>query len=104
MNDCLKLREFDLIEDKSRKVRLIEEVAAGWEKIATHLYFESRHIQSMKRDNTQNSKECCRAVFVDWMEGRGRQPITWKVLIDAMSQAGFPRVAEDLKSIFSHHN
>ena len=98
-HDRPKLHELDLIEDKCRKVELIKELAAEWEKIAIRLYFESHHIRRIQRDNPHSSEDCCRAVFMDWLEGTGRQPITWKVVVDAISEAGFTRVAKDLKSV-----
>jgi hypothetical protein len=102
LNDSPKLHELDLISgDKCQKVQLIKELAAEWEKIAIRLHFESHHIKRIQRDN-RSSEDCCRSVFMDWLEGTGRQPISWKVMVEAVSEGGFSRVAKDLKSIL--HN
>ena len=103
LNDHPKLHELDLIEDKCQKVKLIKDLAAEWEKIAIRLHFESLHIKRIQRDNPHSSEDCCRAAFMEWLEGTGRQPITWKVVVDAVSEAGFTRVAKDLKSILCNY-
>ena len=102
LNDRPKLHELDLIEDKCQKVKLIEQLAAKWEKLATRLHFEHHHIQKIKHDNPHSSEDCCRTVFMEWLDGRGRQPISWKVIIVAVSEAGFSSVAEDLTSILQN--
>ena len=104
MNDRPKLHELDLIEDtcKCQKVKLIERLAAKWEKLATRLHFEHHQIQKIKLDNPNSSEGCCRTVFMEWLDGRGRKPVSWKVVIDAISEAELSSVAEDLTSILQN--
>ena len=101
MSDCPKLHELDLIEAEGRRVRLIERVAGKWEDVAIRLYFEHSDITIIQRDCHFQSVQCCRTLFAQWLEGKGREPVTWEELIKAISEAGFSEVANDLKFMLS---
>ena len=101
MSDRPKFHELDLIEANGRQVRLIEKVAGRWEEVATRLHFEPNDISIIKRDCFHQSVECCRNVFTQWLDGKGRKPVTWGVVIKALSEAGFSEVVNDLRFILS---
>ena len=98
-SDRPELHKLDLIEGKGKKVKLIERVAAKWEAVATRLYFEGSDIERIKRDCNHQSVHCCRTVFIEWTDGRGRKPVTWEELIKAINEADFSEVAKDLQFI-----
>lgn len=95
-----KLHEIDRIECNGKVVKVIEMSAAKWEKIATRLYFEPQHIETIKRDS-HKSEEACRNVFVQWLEGRDyvRKPLTWKTLITVLIEAEISNTAGDLEIV-----
>lgn len=95
-----KLHEIDRIECNGKVVKVIEMSAAKWEKIATRLYFEPQHIETIKRDS-HKSEEACRNVFVQWLEGGDyvRKPLTWKTLITVLTEAKISNTAGDLEIV-----
>ena len=100
LSDQPKFHQLDLIEGYKKTVRVIEQSAAKWEKIATRLYFEICDISRIKKDNNE-CDAACQTVFVEWLNGRGREPITWNTLIKVLNEAGLAELAADIKLILS---
>ena len=48
------------------------------------------------RDDEVKTERINRKVFVKWLNGEGRQPITWSTLIDVLSKAKLTALAEDI--------
>ena len=99
-----KWHQIDYIEGNGKKVSLIKEVAARWERVATRLYFDPRDIDRIKEDTRQNSIPACSQVFKEWLEGKGRQPTTWETAIKAIKEAEFSEVATKLDIIICAGN
>ena len=78
-------------------VKVIESVAARWEKVAIRLKFEHQVIDRIKRDNNYQCVPSCQTMFAEWLDGNGRQPVTWQTLITALQEADFSVLASDLQ-------
>ena len=96
-----KLYHIDLIEDNGKKVRVIKQSASSWEEVATRLEFESHDISRLQSDYHSQCLKACRTVFTEWLNGKGRKPVTWETVIKALEEADLSEVAEDLKNIIS---
>ena len=96
-----KLHQLGYLKHHNRTIKVIECVAFKWEHVATQLYFEGHLINTIKRDSHHQVDSACRDMFIKWLEGAGRKPITWTTLIDALCEAGLSRVADDLNSIIN---
>ena len=95
-----KLHELDRIEGNGKVVKVIETVASTWNKIALRLYFSHHDISRINRDNREQSMEAMSAVFMEWLEGKGRKPTTWETLITALKESGHLIITSDLQVIF----
>ena len=91
-----KLHELDLLEDGGKTVRLIDMVAAKWDRVAIRLHFETHEIERMRQDALFQTRAACQSMFGKWLEGKGRKPTTWATLITALQEAGLSKVASDL--------
>ena len=40
------------------------------------------------KEVTKDKQECCLRVFKRWLQGEGRQPKTWEVVLDVLRDAG----------------
>ena len=94
-----KLHYLDLIEANEKTVKVIEQAAAKWEKVATRLYFEGHDIDCIRKDYPQQTVEACRSVFIKWLQGRGRKPTSWDTVIMALKEADLSELAGDLKFV-----
>ena len=93
-----RLHELDHIKIDGKTVKIINRVAAEWKAVATRLYFEGHEIQSISQDNPC-TVDACQEVFTQWLEGKGRTPTTWETIIEALEEADFSEVTNDLKEI-----
>ena len=94
-----RLYELDRIKIDGKTVKVISRVAASWEKVAIRLHFECHEIRSISRDKQLTVVDACREVFTQWLEGKGRTPTTWRTVIEALEEADFSEVTNDLKEI-----
>ena len=79
---------------------MINRTASVWEKVATRLYFKGHDILTIERNKPQ-AEDASRTMFIEWLEGKGRTPITWETIIRALAEAELAEVAEDLKNIIT---
>ena len=71
-------------------------VASKWDKVALRLHFCGHDISRIERDHSK-SVRACQTMFMEWLEGKGRKPITWDTLIKALGEAELSQVANDLE-------
>ena len=79
---------------------MIRSSAAYWERVATRLHFEGQEIKSIKIDH-HSTEDCCRNMFVEWLDGTGRTPKTWETVIKALDEADLGEIATELKTALS---
>ena len=93
-----KLHELDLIEANGQKIYVIKTVASRWEDMALRLHFDGNDIKRVKRDCLHQTKDCCRLLFTEWLEGNHCTPLTWETVIKALEEAEFTELANSLLS------
>ena len=96
------LHELDLIKDNGVQVQVIGSVSAKWDKLATRLYFSGNAIETIKRSCHFQPEDCCRKLFTEWLDGKGRQPKTWNTVIDVLKEAQVSEVAKKLVLVVSN--
>ena len=95
------MSQIDVIEGNGKIVKIIEHVAPRWRAVATRLHFEGHIIQRITKDHSSSCTDACRTVFIEWLDGRGRKPVTWETLIKVLKEAGFSEAASDLEHVIS---
>ena len=84
-------------------MKIIETVAARWEEVALALHFEGHILRNIRYDpHIQCIDTSCREMFQKWLDGEGREPVTWKTLMDALIDIGFVTEVEDLQEIITN--
>ena len=94
-----KLHHLDLIKGNCKTVRVIAQSASKWERVALSLHFESHDMSRLSRDYHLRSFEACQTVFTEWLNGKGRKPVTWKTVIKVLKEAELSEVATDLEDV-----
>ena len=81
-----------------QEIRVIQEVATEWKKVALALGYEQARIGIIEKDNRM-TEEACQEMFAKWLNGARdlATPRTWNTLIRCLNQAGLVRVATSLK-------
>ena len=93
------LHELDQICGNTKTVRVIDGSASKWDRIALRLHFRSSMISQIRMDCQTNAFRACQSVFSQWLDGKEglRTPRTWGTVIDALKEADYGQLAEDLK-------
>ena len=84
-------------------VNIIRAVAPSWETFALYLTMERNIINIWKTDSDQ-VEDATRKLFNHWLDGNGRQPISWKTLIQALHENDLPIIARDVEEILTGHS
>ena len=96
-----RLHLLDLVECNGKTLRVIKSAASKWEKLATHLYFDSNRIRSIGWHSHCQPEEACASVFSAWLGGveGTRQPITWATIVKVLAEIDLGNLSKELKSI-----
>lgn len=99
-----KLKDLQLLKGPDgRKVRIIDEVAPEWEKLAGTLAFEAVEISCIKKDHCQEPVTSCRQVLDTWLQenpdNQLRDPVTWATLIQCLTEADCSILVQDLQMV-----
>ena len=86
-----------MLELPRQKLKVRDDVAADWTEVATALHFKGSEIDIIRQSTFNQCREACRVMFAQWLEGGHRCPVTWETLAQAVTDAGFPFLAEQLR-------
>ena len=80
-----------------RVIRVVEEVSVDWEKLALALHFRGTVIRAV-RENKREVEAACRRILERWsLDGEGRQPATWEILVECLEDIEHVVLAENLR-------
>ena len=83
-------------------VNIIKEVAPSWENFSLSLEMDKNMINIWRRVYVQGQVEdAARELFNHWLNGNGRQPISWKTLIQALHETDLPIIATKVEEILT---
>ena len=66
----------------------MDRVAGKWKDLALALHFDGQTLDMIQEDSSC-SKTACYTVLQRWLEGKGRQPACWDILLKALKDAEF---------------
>ena len=80
-------------------MEILATIAAHWQDFGYLLDFDEtgRTIDRIAREHQLRPIDCCAAMLREWLEGRGRQPATWAMLIDLLKDADINDLAQQLQ-------
>ena len=97
--DRPELHELESLKVSSEQLRIIQEVAIKWEKLALHLKFPDRVIEIIKKDHRHSSEDACREMLRRWLAGESGQEVTWGQLIEALKDMQRSILAEAVQQL-----
>ena len=87
-------------EEQLRR-HICSEVGEMWQEVCTYLGIPYKRITEKKQNNPLNNKEAFFQCLMDWADGNtGKEP-TWRVLLDALEEAGLTGMATSLKRLLN---
>jgi len=93
--DKPKLQQLKFLRFQGRTLKIIETVADQLEEMARALQLEDHVTNTCETDPVPASCE----MMQQWLNGEGREPVTWSTLIQSLIDTGFLDLAETLQEI-----
>ena len=98
-NSIPRLHQLQLIKENEKEIRVIKRIASRWSNVALGLRFDHCTIDMITKDSHHQSEPACHSMFNRWLNGEGRMPTTWQTLIEALHEADFHTIAQDIQEI-----
>ena len=86
--------------EECQLLKVCNMVLQRWKEICTNLCIPACKISESEQNNVDNASQACFTAMLWWQEGNCREkgrPPTWRVLLDAMREAGFPDTADSVQ-------
>ena len=74
-------------------------MAAGYSNLGVFLLNDKTGtiVQALENEHNKNAEKINMAIFSQWLQGKGAQPVAWSTLIDVLRKIGLGTVAEDVE-------
>ena len=74
-------------------------VAAGYSNLGAFLlnYETGAIVQALENEHTKTAEKINTAIFREWFQGKGAQPVTWSTLKDVLKTIDMCPLAGDIK-------
>ena len=84
------------------KIHIIDTVASRWRRLGLALKCDSSILDNIGHNNT-DVEDCCMKLMERWLQGTvGDGPVTWETLVEAIDDARYGELAQQLKRVLSH--
>jgi len=83
-------------------IRIIDETNHKLDKLAlAGLDFKGNELETIKQKSFYKPDSACQELLHDWLQGRAKQPVTWRTLIEALERANFSELVRELNKAFN---
>ena len=84
---------------EGRAVKVIEQVAPVWERLACALHFNPAVVATIARDNPCKCEQACMDMFGRWVNGSAHQPVNWETLMVALRDCKLMKLEAELDRV-----
>ena len=96
---CFKYND---ISGTQHKIHIIDTVASRWRRLGLALHISDYHLDNIEH-NRHHVENWCQTMLNDWLRGTvGDGPVTWETLVEAIDDARYGELAQQLKRVLSH--
>ena len=81
------------------KVDLTKEMGTNYRQFGILLLEDQTgaHISALERELMKNAQDINYRVFQEWLEGKGRRPVSWETLISVLEDIGLNQLAKSIR-------
>ncbi len=62
---------------------------------------EGNQLQIIKKSFGPQIQDILNQVFIDWLNGKGKKPVSWKTLIQCLQSSGYKELVRNMKAVLS---
>ena len=84
---------------KEKAFNVAEHVGTKYMKLGIFLLNDETGVivKALKKEYLLNADDINMAIFSQWLQGKGAQPVTWSTLIDVLRKIDLCTLADDIK-------
>ena len=92
------LRELISFPMSGRRVNLIEKIAPDYFMFGILLLEDDNgdQIIALEIELMKNAVNICRQIFMLWLKGKGKQPVTWSTLVTVLQEIDLNQLAQSI--------
>ena len=97
------LRHFPV---KKEHIDIAAEIGPDYEKFGTLLLEDKKgnKVKNIKVSEHGDPVDITVDILKQWLQGKGRKPVTWKTLVKCLRDTDLNAVADDIESSLSEHD
>ena len=83
-----------------KKTKIINRMAPYWRLLGIHLDFDGSgtELEIIDKRHHSDPKLCCQAMFQHWLKGNGKEPHTWRTLIELIDDCDHEVLAKEIET------
>ena len=83
-----------------KKIRIIKSMARDWRQLGILLDFDSSgtELDIIDKRHHSDPELCCQAMFQHWLKGNGKEPHTWRNLIELIDDCDHEVLAKEIET------
>ena len=84
-----------------REVDLAVEIGVHYFTFGVHLLQDSTGSQvgALEKEMGKNAQDINHRIFALWLQGKGRQPVTWDTLVTVLKESKLHQLAKDISDV-----
>ena len=104
LDEMPQLHELQRLCRDDDTVNVIKAVAPFWKKFALYLTMDGNMVEIWETNHVCQVEDAAMKLFGHWLKGNGRQPISWKTLIQALHENDLSIIAIKVEEILTGHS
>ena len=101
--DLATLSCFKFKDEKgtTQRIYILDDIAAKWWRVGLGLKFQASTLDNIESTCNGDVEKCSKRLLTLWLEGHVTGvPITWKTLMEAITDARLGELADKLRKLF----
>ena len=84
-----------------RKVNLVEKIGSDYFMFGILLLEDDDgdQIFAFEKEQMKNAVDICRQIFMWWLKGKGKQPVTWSTLVTVLQEMDLNQLARNIADV-----
>ena len=93
-----------LLQCGNKEIRIIDGVGTNWKTVGDLIGLPHYRTAAIEKVRQLDPNECCRDVFSDWLEGKGKEnyPASWDGLQKLLKDIQLSTLAKDVQKALTY--
>ena len=95
---CFKYKDE---KGKTQRIYILDDIAANWRRVGRCLKFQASTLDNIETTHKGDVEKCSERLLTHWLAGHvAGVSITWKTLMEAITDARLGELADKLRKLF----